>query len=406
MRVASRFEPGRHSRAHLRFRKCSSLILTVLGCGTPHTDNTENTLDEKSMQPFLATAAPLGSWPTDPFTDDRKADGAQDAYLDHTAAIRILDQMLLSGDSVMTGETTNSLRTHQAHMATGAQSRAQGKPQHVGMHLSSLNAPPVTRSIGPSEAAFNERSPRQVSQQPSTSSASMIGADGIGLLSCINSDYSRKSPQPNVGRASTHVVGSSLRVPKQSAMRRDPPTSRSAIPVAQQVVFPPLQHRAMPAISAGSNENTTVPMATAQPFTSGFPLTNAYLQQVAAREQKHAIQLLEARGHEAMKRRKTELMLKAVEEKPFACPVCNARFARLDVLKSHIQAGTHGFSNAPNPFSLRPFVCPLCSKSFDNKYNLRRHMMIHTGEKPFGCEICGKRFNQRSTYNHHKRRMH
>ena len=115
---------------------------------------------------------------------------------------------------------------------------------------------------------------------------------------------------------------------------------------------------------------------------------------------------IEARDHEEMRRRKIGLVLRAVEQKPFACPVCNERFSQLETLKDHVREGTHNTSTTSNPFSLRPFVCPLCSKSFDNKYNLKRHMMIHTGEKPFECEVCGRRFNQRSTYNHHKRRMH
>ncbi|GAB5371878.1 hypothetical protein AAMO2058_001617800 [Amorphochlora amoebiformis] len=115
---------------------------------------------------------------------------------------------------------------------------------------------------------------------------------------------------------------------------------------------------------------------------------------------------IESRDHQEMKQKKINMVLRAVEQKPFACPVCNMRFAKLDVLKEHILQGKHNAGSSSNPFSLRPFVCPLCSKSFDNKYNLKRHMMIHTGEKPYGCEICGKRFNQRSTYNHHKKRMH
>mmetsp|Transcript_9419 Transcript_9419/g.15230 ORF Transcript_9419/g.15230 Transcript_9419/m.15230 type:complete len:451 (-) Transcript_9419:1010-2362(-) len=115
---------------------------------------------------------------------------------------------------------------------------------------------------------------------------------------------------------------------------------------------------------------------------------------------------LEARDHEEMRLRKINLVLRAIEQKPFACPVCNERFSEMDALRNHVKTGTHNSSANANPFSLRPFVCPLCSKSFDNKYNLKRHMMIHTGEKPYGCKQCGKRFNQRSTLAQHEKRMH
>eukprot|EP00465_Bigelowiella_longifila_P004528 CAMPEP_0185254658 /NCGR_PEP_ID=MMETSP1359-20130426/3537_1 /TAXON_ID=552665 /ORGANISM="Bigelowiella longifila, Strain CCMP242" /LENGTH=354 /DNA_ID=CAMNT_0027837905 /DNA_START=262 /DNA_END=1326 /DNA_ORIENTATION=+ len=115
---------------------------------------------------------------------------------------------------------------------------------------------------------------------------------------------------------------------------------------------------------------------------------------------------LEARDHEEMRLRKINLVLRAIEQKPFACPVCNERFSEMDALRNHVKTGNHNSSATANPFSLRPFVCPLCSKSFDNKYNLKRHMMIHTGEKPYGCKKCGKRFNQRSTLAQHEKRMH
>ncbi|XP_061562282.1 zinc finger protein 501-like isoform X3 [Phycodurus eques] len=41
------------------------------------------------------------------------------------------------------------------------------------------------------------------------------------------------------------------------------------------------------------------------------------------------------------------------------------------------------------------FKCSQCDKSFINTATLKRHMMIHKGEKTFNCSFCGKRFNQK-----------
>ena len=49
--------------------------------------------------------------------------------------------------------------------------------------------------------------------------------------------------------------------------------------------------------------------------------------------------------------------------------------------------------------------CMECGKSYYCKKGLRRHALVHTGERPFPCNKCDKKFRQKPTLDKHKR-MH
>lgn len=51
----------------------------------------------------------------------------------------------------------------------------------------------------------------------------------------------------------------------------------------------------------------------------------------------------------------------------------------------------------------KPYKCNICGREVVSRYNLKRHMMIHTGEKPHHCEICHKRFREYSDVRKHKK---
>ncbi|KAH8298089.1 hypothetical protein KR018_006530 [Drosophila ironensis] len=55
----------------------------------------------------------------------------------------------------------------------------------------------------------------------------------------------------------------------------------------------------------------------------------------------------------------------------------------------------------PKNRSRRSYPCPLCHRPFGTRHNLKRHYMIHTGEKPFSCSKCRKPFRECSTLKKH-----
>ncbi|XP_055936801.1 zinc finger protein 726-like [Argiope bruennichi] len=49
------------------------------------------------------------------------------------------------------------------------------------------------------------------------------------------------------------------------------------------------------------------------------------------------------------------------------------------------------------------YQCDACSYSSRFLGNLKRHYLIHTGQRPYVCSFCGKAFNQKVTLTTHKR---
>ncbi|OMJ75694.1 hypothetical protein SteCoe_25101 [Stentor coeruleus] len=81
-----------------------------------------------------------------------------------------------------------------------------------------------------------------------------------------------------------------------------------------------------------------------------------------------------------------------------SCTVCNKNFKEKHKLRRHMMVHT----------GEKPFPCSFCGKSFALEYNLKTHMRVHTGEKPYKCEYqsCGKTFTQSGNLKTHIRTNH
>uniref|UniRef100_A0A8C6SFD8 Zinc finger protein 740 n=1 Tax=Neogobius melanostomus TaxID=47308 RepID=A0A8C6SFD8_9GOBI len=80
-------------------------------------------------------------------------------------------------------------------------------------------------------------------------------------------------------------------------------------------------------------------------------------------------------------------------QKNFICDHCYGAFRSGYHLKRHILIHT----------GEKPYACAVCDMRFIQRYHLERHSLIHTGEKPFACDMCDMRFIQRYHLERHKR---
>lgn len=78
--------------------------------------------------------------------------------------------------------------------------------------------------------------------------------------------------------------------------------------------------------------------------------------------------------------------VKSNEKKSHSCEICGKVFKLIGHLKRHVVLHT----------GEKQYVCDVCQRPFSDKSTLRKHFQTHTGERNYKCDICGKCFTQRS----------
>ncbi|OSD04148.1 hypothetical protein PYCCODRAFT_1364894 [Trametes coccinea BRFM310] len=66
-----------------------------------------------------------------------------------------------------------------------------------------------------------------------------------------------------------------------------------------------------------------------------------------------------------------------------------------------IEAMPPSSQERPRDVNNKRHHCCMCHKTFDRPSTLKKHLLVHTGEKAFACEDCGRRFSVVSSLHRH-----
>ncbi|CAH2230092.1 jg11300 [Pararge aegeria aegeria] len=83
-------------------------------------------------------------------------------------------------------------------------------------------------------------------------------------------------------------------------------------------------------------------------------------------------------------------------ERQYRCTECSMSFYNRFQLKIHMLKHT----------GKKDFQCNVCLKAFGRMYTLREHMRIHADDRRFKCEHCGRAFVQKCSLRGHMRAIH
>ena len=83
------------------------------------------------------------------------------------------------------------------------------------------------------------------------------------------------------------------------------------------------------------------------------------------------------------------------------CATCGEKFKQSIDLELHMFNANH-HQNKPKR-KRKVHQCEMCQKILTTSKGMRKHMLIHTGEKPFQCSECKKCFRQKGSLTTHMR---
>ena len=106
-----------------------------------------------------------------------------------------------------------------------------------------------------------------------------------------------------------------------------------------------------------------------------------------------------------------------LSEGQWNCMDCGKRFISSSHIKMHIALVHYQLNKIDTllnldfsekkkevvPKSKLGYDCELCGNLYNDRTGLRRHTLIHTGERPYPCDQCEKKFRQKATLAKHQK---
>ncbi|XP_074657204.1 uncharacterized protein LOC141910369 [Tubulanus polymorphus] len=98
-------------------------------------------------------------------------------------------------------------------------------------------------------------------------------------------------------------------------------------------------------------------------------------------------------------------------EQPFQCQFCQRLFNQRSSLMRHMTTGlfihpTPQWDQGNIGSHQGAHVCQICGKQFQNSTLVKRHQVVHTGERPYHCLICQKSYSLKHNLSRHMKMVH
>lgn len=111
-----------------------------------------------------------------------------------------------------------------------------------------------------------------------------------------------------------------------------------------------------------------------------------------------------SRTYNSLSSFKKHQALHSAEEGQLDCKICKEILPNQEEVMNHLKM--HSASRVSKGTMDKKYPCDQCSKKFPTKKDLRRHSVVHTGNREFACQHCTARFGRKDHMTRHAKKTH